>query len=255
MKPEFIVAITIYIYFVWVQSYIVVWLGNVQELMPALRNIFPRSIDDSPGIAQFLSIPLVIAFNMIFVLIFGIQHSTMARNSIKRVTTKVFGSGLERSAFVFVSSLLLHVMMSFWGSLPTVVWSLPHPFDKLALGCYFFGWAFAIMASFVTDHYYFLGLKQAWVGRHVKPSLTHSALYNYVRHPIYFGTLFAYFSAPVMTLGRLLWCGSLTAYLLIGVRFEEQELINQFGESYIKYKERTPMLIPWFPSAPKEKIK
>jgi protein-S-isoprenylcysteine O-methyltransferase Ste14 len=33
-------------------------------------------------------------------------------------------------------------------------------------------------------------------------------------------------------------------YTLIGIRFEEHQLVQKFGEEYIRYRRRTPMLVP-----------
>ena len=36
----------------------------------------------------------------------------------------------------------------------------------------------------------------------------------------------------------------ITVYLVVGALYEERKLVRLFGEEYIKYRERTPMLIP-----------
>ena len=35
-----------------------------------------------------------------------------------------------------------------------------------------------------------------------------------------------------------------TLYIVIAIRFEEHDLTNAFGEKYVEYRRRTPMLIP-----------
>ena len=47
-----------------------------------------------------------------------------------------------------------------------------------------------------------------------------------------------------MTGGRLLFALGLTAYILVGIAFEERDLVRQFGERYRAYREQVGMLVP-----------
>ena len=47
-----------------------------------------------------------------------------------------------------------------------------------------------------------------------------------------------------MTFDRLVYFLATTALLWIGLRFEERKLVREFGQDYVEYMRRTPMLFP-----------
>jgi len=71
------------------------------------------------------------------------------------------------------------------------------------------------------------------------------ALYKYVRHPMMFGLILAFWSTPRMTVGHITFSITMTAYILIGVTLEERDLVRSFGERYKEYQRKVPMLVPF----------
>jgi protein-S-isoprenylcysteine O-methyltransferase Ste14 len=73
-------------------------------------------------------------------------------------------------------------------------------------------------------------------------------LLKYVRHPVYSASILiltGYFLFDPKW-STLISVSMLILYFIVGSRFEERKLIRQFGEKYIEYKRKTPMLIPRF---------
>jgi protein-S-isoprenylcysteine O-methyltransferase Ste14 len=69
--------------------------------------------------------------------------------------------------------------------------------------------------------------------------------YKFVRHPLQTGFLIAFWAAPTMTAGHLLFTLVVTAYILVAVKFfEERDLVRMFGNTYRRYQERVAMFVP-----------
>ena len=69
-------------------------------------------------------------------------------------------------------------------------------------------------------------------------------MYKHVRHPMMLGFLVAFWAAPHMTIGHFVFAGLMTAYILIGIHFEERSLVGEHGWAYAEYQSRVSMLLP-----------
>ena len=71
-------------------------------------------------------------------------------------------------------------------------------------------------------------------------------LLSLIRHPLYTATLMIFWGWFLYSNSyhNLAFCVANTLYILIGIQWEERKLINQYGEKYIDYKKKVPMLLP-----------
>jgi methanethiol S-methyltransferase len=207
--------------------------------------LVPKSID-SGSRGTLLLAALV---DTLLLLLFAVPHSVMARPAFKRWWTRFVPPPVERSTYVLVSSLTLGLLFWLWRPLPAVVWQIANPAVRsLVLAVFWAGWAIVLLSTFLIDHFDLFGLRQVHLyasGRPYTPvGFKVLGLYRYVRHPVMLGFLLAFWAAPTMTAGHLLFTGATTGYILIALRLEERDLVGFHGERYQGYQRQTRMLLP-----------
>jgi protein-S-isoprenylcysteine O-methyltransferase Ste14 len=188
-------------------------------------------------------------FNVGLLVLFGLQHSVMARPAFKERWVRVIHPSMERSTYVLATGLVLWPLMALWQPLPSIVWSLSAPAAHWTLtGISLLGWGYLLLATFAIDHFELFGLQQSWRGfrgqQPVPVPLTERWMYRFDRHPIMTGVLIGLWATPRMTLGYLLFAAGFSLYVVIGVFFEERALVRQWGEAYESYRRRVPALVP-----------
>lgn len=195
------------------------------------------------------SIPTAIAINLALIFLFGVPHSLMARESFKRIWTRIVPSSLERSTYMLQAGLLAGVLIWQWQAIPMTIWCIDNVILQMMIwGLYWGGWTIAFIATFLINHFELTGLQQVYAYFRAKdptPPKYHTPfLYKIVRHPMQLGVIIAFWATPHMTLGRFVFAVGMTGYILMGLYFEERDLLRRFGENYQAYQRTTPMLIP-----------
>lgn len=204
----------------------------------------PRTLD---GAAQMATLP-ALAINAGLVLLFGLQHSVMARPAFKRRWTRIVPPETERSFYLLATCACLIVLFALWQPLGGQVWVVGNPIAAGALWAVFaLGWGLVLLSTFLINHFDLFGLRQSWAafrGREPEPlKFVQPWIYRVVRHPLYVGWLLIVWATPVMTVAHLVFALLATAYILIGIQLEERDLADAHPE-YKDYKKRVPALVP-----------
>ena len=219
-------------------------IGFVENL------IVPTTID--AGILAPTVTAVII--NLTLMSVFALQHSVMARKQFKRWWTQFVPASVERTTYVLLASLALALLLWQWRPMPTVVWHVANPGIAMAITMLsFLGWLIVLTSTFLINHFELFGLHQVANNLSGRPMPTlrfrEPLYYRFVRHPIYLGFIIAFWAAPTMTAGHVLFAAVTTAYILVGIQLEERDLIDVFGDQYRAYKNRVSMLVPWRKSA------
>ncbi len=212
----------------------------------------PVTVNHGAGLAPELNGLNAVFWNTGVLLLWGLQHTVMARPSFKRVWTKVVPVAIERSTYLVFVALATVVLVLFWIPMPSVIWDFSGTtLGTGLLGVYFLGWCIVLFATFLINHFHLFGLQQAFkfMRQHQSKKETFKTplLYKLVRHPMMSGVLIALWAVPVLTVSRLLFNILMTAYIFIGLHYEERTLTAELGEDYKQYLKTTPSVVPRFP--------
>jgi methanethiol S-methyltransferase len=184
---------------------------------------------------------------IIVIALWGIIHSVLASVGFKGFLGRTLGEGwmkfyrLLYNVFAVISfAPVLYLMIS----LPNrSLYQAAPPWSYLMFAGQAISAVLLLVAVLQTDLLSFVGLRQL-IQQEKKGDLVTSGLYHFVRHPLYTFSLLVLWLSPSISLNSFVVYVALTAYILIGVVFEERKLLREFGQKYESYKSVTPMLIP-----------
>jgi len=230
-------SLVVYVFFLATFVYAIGFVGHIAV---------PKDIDSGAPVP--LAEALIV--NLHLLALFAVQHSVMARRGFKRWWTRIVPECVERSTYVLAATAVLALLLWQWRPIAQpVIWSVTDAWVRFALQAVFWlGWAMLLISTFLINHFELFGLRQVFArlrGRAVPaPEFRTPLFYRHVRHPIYLGFILAFWATPQMSAGHLLFAIATTGYILIGIWFEERDLIAQFGDRYRLYRDQVGMLLP-----------
>ena len=227
-----------YVGFVAVTLWSVAFLAGV---------VVPRVVD---GPARTTTAAAV-AVDVALLVLFAVQHSVMARPGVKLWLRRRIPASLERTTYVLATDICFVLVLVLWQPWGGQVWHVDGAAAVVLWSLCAAGWLLAIAATFAVDHLELTGLRQAgWAAPRESAATTElhvGGLHAIVRHPLMTGLLLAFWATPDMGASHLLFALGTTAYIAVGIRFEERDLRRTFGASYDAYAARVPALLPGLP--------
>lgn len=177
--------------------------------------------------------------------LFGVVHSVLADESVKEKVRMLFPGlySYYRLLYNIVAlvSFALLLLLQFGMRSPFLFQPVSIPGYLLTLT------GAMIMAICIRKYFLALsGLRAGHDGALSPNTLRIDGVHRFVRHPLYLGTFLfiwgLFFLIPQAS--QLISQTVITVYTLVGIRFEEQKLVAEFGSDYKKYQEQVPMIIP-----------
>jgi methanethiol S-methyltransferase len=188
--------------------------------------------------------------NLVLLLIFGIQHSLMARRGFKLALRRYFPEELMRSFYVMCTGFVLFMLALLWSPSGTPIYDLRGTPAGIALTVgAAIGGIIVLLGGAAIDALDLFGIRAFLNILHDRkpkdPPFATPSLYKIVRHPLYLGLLLLFWLTPAMTHDHLFFAEVMTAYILLGIQFEEIDLVHRYGDTYRNYQKEVPMLIPF----------
>ncbi len=110
------------------------------------------------------------------------------------------------------------------------------------------GWGIALFGTFLINHFELFGLRQVYLAARRKElpyaQFRTPVLYKVVRHPIYLGFILAFWAAPTMTVGHLVFAVAMLGYIVVAIQLEERDLVREYGARYLAYRQEVRGLVP-----------
>jgi protein-S-isoprenylcysteine O-methyltransferase Ste14 len=186
---------------------------------------------------------------LLAVAIWGALHSLMAGPRAKQWLHQRIGSPADRGyrlSYNVIAVVTLLPVLAIPARFPGLtLYQIPPPWVFISTAVQILAVLAIVFTLLQTGAPSFLGVRQLFEPQGSNVSrLQVSGFYRFIRHPLYTAGLAIIWLSPVMTTSSLALFLGFTLYIVIGSRFEERQLVAEFGEPYLEYRQKVPALIP-----------
>jgi protein-S-isoprenylcysteine O-methyltransferase Ste14 len=187
----------------------------------------------------------VLIFDAGLCFLFFVQHSVMVRHSFRARLGRIVPAYWHGVVYTVASAIALLLLVVYWQPSGVTLYALEGAARwplRAVLLLSLAGVLWGIRSLGQVDAF---GIEAFLRGeRHHPARLTVEGPYRFVRHPFYGLAIVALWSAPVLSLDRLVLNVLFTAWIVFGAVLEERDLLAEFGEDYRRYRRSVPMLVP-----------
>jgi protein-S-isoprenylcysteine O-methyltransferase Ste14 len=186
---------------------------------------------------------------LLAVALWGALHSLLAGPRAKHWLHQRIGSPADRGyrlSYNMIAVVTLLPVLAVPARFPGLtLYQIPAPWVFITTAVQILAMLAIVLTLLQTGAPSFLGIRQL-LGPEGSGTarLQVSGFYRYIRHPLYAAGLVLIWLSPIMTTSSLALYLGFTLYIIIGSRFEERQLADEFGEPYLEYRQRVPGLIP-----------
>ena len=192
---------------------------------------------------------MILVWDGLLSLTFFVQHSGMLRRGFRRRIESFIPPSLHPAVYSIASGVVLLAVLVLWQRSSTDIWSVEAPwrwFFRAAFVSAILGFVAGVKALGGFDGFGQRPIRDLLRGRTRSPApLTVRGPYRWVRHPLYTCVLLMIWSCPVVNADRLLFNLLWSLWIVVGTAMEERDLVDEFGDTYARYRQVVPMLIPW----------
>lgn len=192
--------------------------------------------------------PIVLAFDALLCFVFFVQHSTMIRKSFKNRVGKIIPAHYHGAFYSISSGTILLILIILWQDSHLSIFNQQDATHILFRIIYFSSIGLFLWGCLALGSFDFFGVEP--VIANIKGTKTTTmpfivrGPYRWVRHPLYLAMLLLIWSCPVLSIDRLLFNILWTVWIVVATMFEERDLVDVFGEGYLNYQTKVPMLFP-----------
>ena len=183
-------------------------------------------------------------------IVYCVLHSVLASVTIKQILQKKMPRFFRLYRFVYTlfSFFGLVAILYYQFSIHSPLLFIPPVWIQF-LGAFIMAAGGVFMGILIWKYFMQLSGVRWLYKEEVSSRLEITGIHQYVRHPLYLGT-FAFIWGWFLIsphISYLIACVIITVYTMIGLIFEEEKLIQEFGDDYVQYMKNVPKIIPKIP--------